>query len=481
MLHARSSSTGQVNVMSYSLLIEGRKVQATDRIDVIDPATGEVFDTAPRADEALALQAIAAAARAGKAWAALGYAGRRPYLHDYANAIELRAEELARVLNRERGGPMVECLREVAITVAALRYFADQTLPSRVIRESTAERIIEQHYPQGVVAAIMPWNRPITLLSFKLGPALITGNTVIAKPAPSTPLSTLLLGEIAADILPAGVFQTLVDQNDLGPLLTRHPDIAHVSFTGSTATGKKVLAGAAETLKRFTLELGGNDVAIILDDADLESVIPKIFQAAMINAGQVCYATKRVYAPGHMIDRVTDMLAEQARQARLGNGLDPAHQIGPLQNRAQFDKVRALIENTRSEGTFVTGGEVVEGGGYFITPAIVRDLDDNARLVQEEQFGPVLPVLAYDDIDSVIARANASEYGLGGSIWTADVERGIDVASRIESGTVWVNRHMSLPFDIAFGGAKQSGIGLQNGIQGMEDFTQRRIVNVALE
>jgi acyl-CoA reductase-like NAD-dependent aldehyde dehydrogenase len=466
--------------MSYSLLIDGHKVQGVGRIDVIDPSTGRVFDTAPRADEALALKAIAASSRAGKSWAGLGYSGRRIYLHDFADAIEARTEEMAAVLNRERGGPLAECRREVAVTVAALHHFADQSLVPRVIRENAAERIIEQHYPQGVVAAIMPWNRPITLLSFKLGPALMTGNTVIAKPAPTTPLSTLLIGEIAADILPAGVFQTLVDQNDLGTLLTRHPSVAHVSFTGSTATGKKVLAGAAESLKRFTLELGGNDVAIILTDADLQSVIPKIFQAAMINAGQVCYATKRVYAPNSMIDRVVQLLADQAKTARIGNGLDPAHQIGPLQNRAQFEKVLALIEATRKEGTVVVGGEVVEGGGYFITPAIVRDLSDDAELVREEQFGPVLPVLGYDDLDSVVDRANASEYGLGGSIWTADVERGIDVASRIESGTIWVNRHMSLPFDVAFGGAKQSGIGLQNGVQGMKDFTQRRIVNVAL-
>jgi acyl-CoA reductase-like NAD-dependent aldehyde dehydrogenase len=467
--------------MSYSLLIDGRKVQGVGRIDVIDPSTGSVFDSAPRADEALALEAIAASSKAGKSWARLGYARRRVYLHDFANAIESRTEEMAAVLNRERGGPLAECRREVAITVAALRYFADQSLASRVVRQSDVERIIEQHYPQGVVAAIMPWNRPITLLSFKLGPALITGNTVIAKPAPTTPLSTLLIGEIAADILPAGVFQTLADQNDLGGLLTRHPSVAHVSFTGSTATGKKVLAGAAESLKRFTLELGGNDVAIILDDADLESVIPKIFQAAMINAGQVCYATKRVYAPRPMLDRVVQLLADQAREARLGNGLDPVHQIGPLQNRMQFEKVLALIEVTRKEGTIVVGGDVVEGGGYFITPAIVRDLSDDAQLVREEQFGPILPVLGYDDLDSVVDRANASEYGLGGSIWTADVKRGIDIASRIESGTVWVNRHMSLPFDVAFGGAKESGIGLQNGVQGMEDFTQRRIVNVALD
>lgn len=464
--------------MNVSLLIDGALTAGEAELEVINPATGQVFARAPAANAAQAEQAIAAAKRAQRAWQALGYSGRQPYLETLADAIEARTEELADTLNRERGGPLAECRREVAITAGALRHFATQTLEDKVIRDNDDELIVAQRYPQGVVVAIMPWNRPITLLSFKLGPALITGNTVIAKPAPTTPLTTLLLGEIAADILPAGVFQTLTDRNDLGALLTSHPDVAHVSFTGSTPTGKRVLSSAAETLKRFTLELGGNDVAIVLDDADIDTVAPNIFAAAMINAGQVCYATKRVYAPRSLIEPLTEALVRLANEAKLGDGRDPATQIGPLQNRMQYEKVLGFIDSVNNDGgRILTGGEALPGEGYFIAPTIVRDLTDDARLVSEEQFGPVLPILAYDDIEEVIARANASEYGLGGAIWTSNVARGVEIGARIETGTIWINQHMALPYDVPFGGAKQSGIGLQNGIDGMKDFTQLRILN----
>lgn len=461
------------------LLINGALVAGDAQLDVVDPTTGAVFAQAPRASAAQAERAIAAAKTAQPGWEALGYDGRRPYLHALADALDARVDDLATVLTRERGGPIAECRREVGIAAGAIRHFADQRLEDEVRRDTEAELIVSQRYAQGVVVAITPWNRPMTLLSFKLGPALITGNTVISKPAPTTPLATLLLGEIASTILPPGVFQTLTDANDLGPLLTSHPDVAHVSFTGSTPTGKKVLTSAAGTMKRFTLELGGNDAAIILDDADLDVVLPRIFAAAMINAGQVCYAAKRIYAPAAMLDAVSEGLAALARAAVLGDGLDPATTIGPVQNKMQFEKVLGYLQSARDEGgTILSGGEAL-GRGYFIAPTIVRDLPLTARLVREEQFGPALPVLGYETMEDVIAEANNSEFGLGGSIWTGDVARGIAVASRIQSGTVWVNRHMSLPYDVPFGGAKESGLGLQNGHEGMEDFTQLRIVNVA--
>lgn len=466
--------------MTFSLLIDGALTQGADSMDVIDPTTGKSFAQAPRADKALAERAIASAKRAQQDWSALGYEGRRPYLERFAEAISANLDRIAETLTRERGGPIADCRFEVGRARDAIQYFAGQRLEDRVVRENGEELIVEQRYPQGVVVAIMPWNRPMTLLSFKLGPALITGNSVIAKPAPSTPLSTLLLGEIAADIFPAGVFQTIVDANDLGPILTSHPDVAHVSFTGSTPTGKKVLTSAASTLKRFTLELGGNDAAIVLDDVDVEWVADKIYAAAFINAGQVCYATKRVYAPRSLSQALTEALARRADAAVLGDGLDPATTMGPLQNRMQFEKVLDFIESARADGgTFLTGGDAT-GDGYFIRPAIVTGLPNSARLVQEEQFGPVLPVQVYDDVEEAIAEANASEFGLGGTVWTGDVKRGIAVASRIETGTIWVNQHMALPLDVPFGGAKESGIGLQNGIEGMEDFTQLRILNAKL-
>lgn len=466
--------------MSHRLLIDGALVDGDLAMDLLDPTRGVAFSQSPRASTAQAEQAVAAARRALKGWAALGYEGRRPYLERMADAITEARDKIAETLTRERGGPIADCRVEVERARDAIRYFAAQSLDDRVIRKSARELIVEQRYPQGVVVAIMPWNRPMTLLSFKLGPALITGNTVIAKPAPTTPLSTLMLGELAAEIFPPGVFQTLVDQNDLGPMLTSHPDVAHVSFTGSTPTGKQVLAAAAGTMKRFTLELGGNDAAIVLDDVDIDWAADHIFASAMINAGQVCFAAKRVYAPRKLAQPLAEALARRADAAVLGDGLDPATTMGPLQNRMQFDKVLDFIASARADGgTFVTGGEPT-GQGFFIRPAIVTGLPDSSRLVREEQFGPALPVQVYDDVDDAIERANDTEYGLGGTIWAKDVERGIALAGRIETGTIWVNQHFSLPLDVPFGGAKQSGIGLQNGIEGMQDFTQMRVMNARL-
>lgn len=463
--------------MSFKLLIDGQLVDGAGALDVINPATGRAFTTAPRADAALAETAIAAAKRAFPAWDALGYAGRSKLVEVFATAIEVRIDEFARLLTQEQGKPLAEATGEMNGTIAALRYFAAQEIKPTILRENDDELIVEQHYPQGVVTAITPWNYPMILLIFKVGPALMAGNSVIAKPAPTTPLTTLLLGEVAADIFPAGVFQTLVDQNDLGALLTTHPDIAHVSFTGSTATGKKVLASTVDTLKRFTLELGGNDAAIVLDDVDIEAFAPRIFEGAMLNAGQVCLATKRVYAPRHMVDALADALGRLADQATIGDGLEQGTTIGPIQNRMQYDKLIGFLEEARALGKVVAGGWPLESDGYFIRPTIVKDLPADARLIREEQFGPILPIIGYDDIDEAIALANDSEFGLGGIIWTSDVARGVEVASRIQTGTIWVNQSLAVPFDIPIGGAKQSGIGIQNGIDGIKDFTQRRVVN----
>lgn len=463
--------------MNLKLLIDGALVDGAATLEVINPATGKAFAHAPRADKALAEKAIAAAKRAFPSWSALGYPGRSKLVETFASAIEARFEQFCRLLTQEQGKPTAEADFEIAGTIGALRYFAAQEIKPNIVRETDEELIIEQHYAQGVVAAITPWNFPLLLLIFKIGPALMAGNSVIAKPAPTTPLTTLLLGEVAAGIFPAGVIQTLVDQNDLGPILTSHPDIAHVSFTGSTPTGKKVLGSAVDTLKRFTLELGGNDAAIVLDDVDIEEFAPRIFNAAMLNAGQVCLATKRLYAPRHMVDELASALGRLAGEAKVGDGLEQGTTIGPIQNRAQYDKLLGFLEEARMQGTIVAGGHAIAGDGYFIQPTIVKGLPADARLIREEQFGPILPVIPYDDIDEAIALANDSEYGLAGIIWTSDVARGVEVASRVEAGTIWVNQYLAVPFDVPIGGAKQSGIGVQNGIEGIKDFTQRRVVN----
>ncbi|NOW45991.1 acyl-CoA reductase-like NAD-dependent aldehyde dehydrogenase [Novosphingobium sp. SG751A] len=461
------------------LLIDGQLVDGAGTMPVINPATGAAFMRAARADTAQLDAAVAAGRRAFPAWARHSYAERRAYLERFADGVEARFEEFARLLTMEQGKPLDQARFEVGGTVAGLRYFAAQDIAPHVIRDTPEERITEHRSPLGVVAAITPWNFPLILLVVKLGPALITGNVVIAKPAPSTPLTTLLLGEVAADILPAGVFQTLADANDLGGPLSAHAGVAHVSFTGSTATGKKVLSSTIDTLKRFTLELGGNDAALVLDDADVAKIAPMIFNAAMVNAGQVCLAAKRVYAPRVLYDDLCKALGDLARRAVVGDGMEQGSQIGPIQNAAQYAKLVDYLAQAREEGTVVAGGEPLERGGYFIAPTIVRDLPHDARLVQEEQFGPVLPLLPYDDLDAAIAAINASEYGLGGTIWTGDPDRGEQVAALINSGTVWINRHLDLPFDVPFGGAKQSGIGRQQGLEGLLEFTQAKIINMA--
>ena len=465
--------------MTYKLLIDGKLVDGAEALDVINPATGAVFATCARADALQLEQAIAAAKRSFPAWAARPQVERGDLLVRLADAIEMRKDEFARLLTTEQGKPLAQAMGEIGGGIALLRYYANISFSPQVLRESDHDRIVEHRTPLGVIAAITPWNYPFSLLLVKVAPALSAGNTVVAKPAPTTPLTSLLFGEVASTILPAGVLNIIVDANDLGALITSHPNIAKVAFTGSTATGKKVIQSASETMKRVTLELGGNDAAIVLDDIDVEVAAQKVFDAAMVNCGQVCLAAKRVYVPRAMYDAFCDHLAKLGASAVVDDGLNQGTQIGPLQNHQQYDKVLDIIEAARSEGTIIVGGHALDRPGYFIAPTVVRDINETSRLVSEEQFGPVIPILLYDSIDEVVDRANASEYGLGGTIWTSDFERGVAVAMRIDTGTVWVNKHLELPVDVPFGGAKQSGLGREKGIDGLKEYTQGKIVNVS--
>jgi acyl-CoA reductase-like NAD-dependent aldehyde dehydrogenase len=463
----------------FSLVINGRLTPGAATLDVINPATGKLLTTCARADRAQLDAAVAAAKGAFAGWSATPIEKRRDALVKIAEALGARSAEFARLLTQEQGKPLAHASGEIAGSVAMIRAFAAMDLPLKVLRENERERIVQQHAPLGVVAAITPWNFPMILLMIKVAPALLAGNTVVAKPAPTTPLTTLLFAALCAQHLPPGVFNVIVDQNDLGGFLTSHPDVAKVAFTGSTATGKKVMASVAGTVKRLTLELGGNDAAIVLDDVNVKDVAAKIFQGAMINSGQVCLAIKRVYVPDSLYEDMCTELAELARHVVIGDGLDAATQMGPVQNRVQFDKVKEFLEDARVNGKVIAGGNALDRDGYFIAPTIVRDIADDARLVQEEQFGPVLPVLRYSSIDDAIARANSTQYGLGGTVWGTDTKRAFDVAQRIASGTVWINKHLELPPDIPFGGAKQSGFGTEMGQEGLEEFTQSRIINIA--
>ncbi len=381
------------------------------------------------------------------------------------------------MLTSEQGKPLDQAAYEIVVSTLVLRAFAEMRAPENVLREGNGQTVIEHRTPLGVVGSITPWNFPVILLMNKLGPCLVTGNCMVAKPAPTTPLTTLLFGELASEILPAGVFNTITNQHELGRLMTSHPDIEKIAFTGSTGTGIKVMILAVESIKRVTLELGGNDAAIVMADVPAKEAAQKVYQGAMTNAGQICVAIKRAYVHDSIYDEFCEAIAELANSAVVGDGRQQGTTIGPVQNKMQYGKVRLLLEAAKKNGTVLAGGEMSEGIGYFIPPTIVKDLDDDAPLVHEEQFGPVLPVLKFSDIDDVVRRANYSKYGLAGTIWGRDLVRAVEIARRSNSGTVWINQHLAIDANLPFRGSNQSGIGAELGQAGLHKYTQAHIIS----
>lgn len=461
------------------LLIDGSLIPGAEALDVIDPATGQCFATVGRASLGQAQQAVDAAAAAFPAWAARAHHERQDCLVRMADAIAANADRLARALTREQGKPLAEARGEVAWAEGYVRHYATLELPGRTIRDDGEGRTIVRYRPLGVVAGIVAWNFPLLLACWKIAPAVLAGNSVILKPAPTTPVATLLLGALCRDLFPAGVVNVIVDDNDLGSFLTAHPDIAKISFTGSSGTGRRIMASAADTLKRLTLELGGNDPAIVLEDVDVPAVAQQIFAAAFLNCGQVCLAIKRVYVHASVHDVLCAELARLAKAAVVGKGLEQGTAIGPIQNQAQYEKVLAFLDRARTDGTIIAGGEVLERSGYFVRPAIVRDVEDGDEIVDQEQFGPVLPVVRFNDIDEIVSNINASPNGLGASVWSADLDRAVAIADRIEAGTVWVNQHLAIGPHIPMAGCRQSGLGVEQSTEGLKELMQIQVLNVA--
>jgi acyl-CoA reductase-like NAD-dependent aldehyde dehydrogenase len=460
---------------AFKLLINGKMEQGDAMMGVINPATEEIFAQAPRASRAQLDKAVAAAKAAFPSWSALSFAERGKVLNDIADILDANADALARILTQEQGKPLKSAGQEIRGTSAAFRYFATVTIEDEIKTDPQGRKFDVRRKPLGPVGVILPWNYPLLLIGSRAAPALIAGNTIVLKPAPTTPLATLHFAALVKDVLPPGVLNVIADANDLGEALTGHTDIRKISFTGSTATGRKVMRNAADTLARVTLELGGNDAGIVLDDVDPKKAAPKIFDGAFGNSGQICVAMKRLYVHESIYDQMCEELAMLANSAIVGDGLEQGTQFGPLQNKAQFDKVKSIIEDARLRGT-VLGGETTPGKGYFVRPTVVRDIAEGSRLVDEEQFGPVLPVIRYSDPEDALARANASSYGLGGSVWSSNADRARDFARRMDTGTVWINRHGGLSAAIPFAGAKQSGIGVEMGKEGVLEFTQIQVI-----
>ena len=466
------------------MIINGQPVMAAATLGVINPATGEVFAQVPAGTAAHVDAAVAAAQAAFPAWRETPEAERQRLLHALGDALQAHLPELMQLVTQESGKPMnglegIGAGMEVGGAIAWTHVTADLSLPVEVVQDNEVARVEVYRVPLGVVGSITPWNWPLLIAIWHVIPALRAGNTVVIKPSEFTPLATLRFVELANGILPKGVLNIVTGGGEVGAAMTAHPGIAKIVFTGSTETGRRIMQGAAGNLKRLTLELGGNDAGIVLPDVDVDAIAPKLFAACFHNSGQTCACLKRLYVHESIYDAVCNALAERAQQTVLGDGLDAATQLGPVQNAAQLAKVEAFAEAARRDGgRFLCGGRRRPGPGYFYEPTVVAGLSDGSRLVDEEPFGPIVPVIAYRDLDEVIARANANPQGLGGSVWSADVRRATEIALRLECGTVWVNEHGAIQPDAPFGGIKQSGIGVEFGAHGLAEYTAIRTVKV---
>ena len=464
----------------YGLIIGGEKVRTSQSFEIRDPATGEVVGECPVATEADLEAAVNAARDAYKSWSRSTDGERKDAVNRIADAIHANMEELAELLTREQGKPLngMGSRFELHGAEAWARYTGTLELPVEVLSDDETGRVELHRKPLGVVGSITPWNFPILIAIWHIVPAIRTGNTVVIKPSPHTPLSTIRLVEILNEVLPKGVLNVVSGHNDLGQMMTEHPGIQKIVFTGSCDTGKKVMQAASSNLKRVTLELGGNDAGIVLPDADPKEIAERLFWGAFINNGQTCAALKRLYVPDEIYDEVCDALVDYAQEVTVGHGLDENSVLGPIQNKMQYDKVVELVEDAKRNGARVLcGGKAPDGPGFFYPVTIVADVTDGMRIVDEEQFGPVLPVIRYTEVEDAIDRANRLDLGLGGSAWSSDPEKAKAVAARLECGTAWVNNHGAIKPFAPFGGVKGSGIGVEFGKLGLEEYTAVQVVH----
>jgi acyl-CoA reductase-like NAD-dependent aldehyde dehydrogenase len=464
---------------AFQMTIDGKAVASDQSFGVIDPSTGRVFAQAPECSRAQLDAAMESSSAAFPIWRR-DEAKRRQVLRDCAAALRARATELGRILTQEQGKPLAKAVGEFYGAAVWFDLTAALEIPVEVVQDDAAKRVEVRRRPLGVVGAITPWNFPIILAVWKIAPALLAGNTVVIKPSPFTPLSTLALGEALRDVVPPGVLNVVSGGDALGAWITGHPAVRKISFTGSVETGKKVAAAAAPDLKRITLELGGNDPAIVLPDVEPARIADRLFWGAFENSGQVCSAIKRVYVHEDRYEALLAELAERARTVKVGSGLEAGTQLGPINNRPQFERVQGLVEDAVKAGARVAaGGAVAAREGYFFQPTILGDVAEGVRIVDEEQFGPALPILTYRDVEDAIERANATMFGLSGSVWSNDTQRATEIAARLECGTAWVNQHLDILPTAPFGGAKWSGIGVENGRWGLLGFTETQTIDIA--
>ena len=466
----------------YGMIIDGQKIYTENTFSVLNPANEEVLAECPIATREHLDQAVEAASKAFESWSRVSDQERAAVCGKISDAIASHSEELAKLLTQEQGKPLEGAGSRFELGGAAgwAGYTSTLKLPEKIIVDDENAKIVQTRKPIGVVGSILPWNWPLMIAVWHVVPAIRAGNTVVMKPSPYTPLSSLRLAEIISSVLPSGVLNCVAGENELGQWMTEHEDIQKIIFTGSIPTGKKVMNSSSATLKRLTLELGGNDAGIVLDDIDPSAVAQDIIQGAFLNNGQTCAALKRLYVHESVHDELCEKLAEAATGIPMGDGLDENNLQGPIQNKMQYDKVVDLFEDAKKQGGRVLcGGDIPDVPGYFMPYTLVADVKDGMRIVDEEQFGPLLPIIKYSDLDDAIKSANSLETGLGGSVWSSNLERAAEVASKLECGTAWVNGHGGIAPNVPFGGVKCSGIGVEFAEEGLHEYTNIQIVNVA--
>ena len=467
-------------VTQYKNLINGEMIDTGEWLDVVNPANEQVIGQVPACGKDELDKAVAAARAAFKTWKKTSFEERQAACMAISGAIKANAEELYRLLTSEQGKPHEQAKGE--IYGAAGMSAAQATLKLEdVINEDSDTRLSRtRRVPVGVVGGIVPWNFPVMMAIQKIIPALMSGCTIVLKPSPFTPLTTLRIAELIADKVPAGTVNIITGEDSLGPLITSHPDIDKITFTGSTATGKKIMEGASADLKRITLELGGNDASIVMPDADPKKVAEQLFWSSFSNAGQICIAAKRIYIHEDIYDELSQAIADYAKNVVVGDGAEQGTGVGPIQNKKQYDRVLELIQDAKDNGyKFLLGGDTdPSGSGYFVPLTILDNPPEDARIVAEEQFGPVMPLMKFSTEEEVIAKANNSEYGLAGAVWTANPEKGVEIAEQLETGTVWVNEFLHLSPFAPFGGHKQSGFGAEYGLDGLKEFTYPQVITV---
>ncbi len=464
----------------YPNIINGYSIKTTKTFKVKNPSTGKIVGEAPRASTKQLDAAVDAAARAFDGWSKVSDEERSKACHGVAEAIEKNADELSRLLTREQGKPLngLGSRFEIGGAQAWAHFTADLQLPVEIIQDNEEGKVEMYRKPIGVVGSITPWNWPVLIAVWHIIPAIRSGNTVVIKPSPYTPLSTIRLVQIMNEVLPAGVVNCITGEDSLGAAMSTHKGIGKIIFTGSCNTGKKVMESAAHTLKRLTLELGGNDAGIVMEDADPKEIAEGLFWGAFINGGQTCAALKRLYVHDKIYDKVCKHLTNFSKKMPMGDGLNEDNVLGPISNKMQYKKVDRLVKDAVKKGGRVLLGAnpKKKGPGYFYPITLIGDVDHGIALVDEEQFGPALPIIRYKDIDKVIAKANDNPNGLGGSIWSKDIKAAKAAALKMECGTVWINKHGAIQPNAPFGGVKSSGIGVEFGKEGLAEYTDIQVI-----